>query len=184
LKRATWVALCIAAATGRAAAESDHAMSVSAGLGFAFPSAEIKGSGEGLYLAGEYVYRRTEWLTPRAYAGLLITRPQGDCGAGPATCDVSAQIFFLGAKVRLLAPIPYVAPFIELGLGASLGHLSTISGNAVDVTSNGIFYNVPFTLGLALGGNHQFELEFTYLFHPEQQQMSGAAAVGLTFPIG
>jgi len=42
---------------------------------------------------------------------------------------------------------------------------------------------VPVALGLALGGRHQFEVAFQYLFHPEQQQVCGAAALGVTLDL-
>jgi hypothetical protein len=37
--------------------------------------------------------------------------------------DASANAVFMGIKVRLLAAIPYIAPFIEVGYGASMGSL-------------------------------------------------------------
>ncbi len=92
-------------------------------------------------------------------------------------------IFFVGAKFRLMAPIPYVGPFIELGFGTSAGHISTRSGYQVNVTGDGIMYHVPFALGLALGGRHQFEIAFQYLFHPEQKEVCGAAALGFTLEL-
>jgi hypothetical protein len=32
-------------------------------------------------------------------------------------------------------------------------------------------------------GRHQFEIAFQYLFHPEQKEISGAAALGLTLDL-
>ncbi|HET7788890.1 MAG TPA: hypothetical protein VFL36_23140 [Myxococcales bacterium] len=156
----------------RAAGESDRALGIAAGLGLAAPQRQngqdVSGSGIGGYAEVEYIIRLNDWFTPRAYSGLLLTSPQADCGAGVTPCDVSAKIVFAGGKFRLMAPIPYVGPFLELGLGSSLGRISTRSGRAVDVTYSGLTYHVPVTLGLALGRRHEFELAFQYLFHPDQ----------------
>jgi hypothetical protein len=82
-----------------------------------------------------------------------------------------------------MAPIPYVGPFIEAGIGASAGKLSTRSGQVVDLTGSGVLLHVPLALGLALGDRHQFEVGFWYLVHPAQKLICGAAAVGLTFDL-
>ena len=168
-----------------AAAEPVHALQVSAGLGLAAAAPQNgvheNGTGSGGYASVEYVYQRVDWATPRLYTGLLLSTPQSDCGAGVSPCDVSANIFFLGGKLRLMAPIPYVGPFLEAGIGLSAGHISTRSGYAVDVTGSGIMYHVPFALGLALGPRHEYDIAFQYLFHPEQKQFCGAFALGVRF---
>jgi len=186
-----WLAVMalLAGAAHAAAAddESSRAVGVAAGLGFAFPERQngqdVSGRGTGAFAEAEYIFRPAHWFTPRLYAGVLLAAPDSNCGAGVVPCDVSAKIFFAGAKFRLMAPIPYVGPFIELGFGASAGHISTRSGQKVDVTGDGIMYHVPVALGLALGGRHQFEIAFQYLFHPEQKEFCGAAALGLTLEL-
>lgn len=80
-------------------------------------------------------------------------------------------------------PIPWVAPFLELGLGGSLGTFSTQDGQAVAETAKGLTYHVPVGLGLALGRRREFELAFQYLFHDAQKQFSGAVALGIQFPL-
>ena len=174
--------------SGPALADSDHALGLSFGLGLAFPmqknGQDVNGRGEGGFAEAEYIYRATEWITPRLYAGALLTSPKSDCGAGVVPCDVSARIVFLGGKFRVMAPIPWVGPFLELGLGASVGRLSTRSGQDVDLTSSGVTYHVPASLGLAIGSRHEFEISFQYLFHPAQKQVSGAAALGLVLNLG
>jgi hypothetical protein len=162
--------------------ESPRAVGLAVGLGFAVPDRRVgkDGSGPGAYAEAEYIFRLAHWFTPRLYAGLLLAPPESNCGAGVVPCDVSARIVFAGAKFRLMAPIPYVGPFIELGIGASAGRISTRSGQRVDVTGEGLMYHVPVALGLALGGRHQFEIALQYLVHPEQQQICGAAALGVT----
>jgi hypothetical protein len=177
---------------GAGSARSDdgvHVLGVSGGLGFSFPlddsirGQNVEGSGNGGWLEAEYVYRATEWITPRAYSGLTITVPANDCGPMVSPCDVSARIFFVGAKVRLLIPIPYVAPFVESGIGASAGSMTTRSGSLVNVTSDGLMFHIPVGVGLAIGSKHQYEVSFQYLFHPKQRQFNGALALGLSFPL-
>jgi hypothetical protein len=166
--------------------DSPHRLHVSAGLGLSFPTDQdlddSDADGQGGFGEVEYVYAPVEWATPRAYAGLLLTGANGDCQLTP--CDVSAKIGFLGVKGRLLAPIPYVAPFFELGFGASVGSMSTRAGGIVDIERSGIMYHVPITLGLALGEHHEFELSLQYLTHPEQRQVGAALAIGFGFPLG
>jgi len=173
-------------ATRAHADETPHRLQVSAGLGYAFPIDErldgTEASGTGGFGEVEYVYNRVEWATPRAYAGALVTGSDGGCELTP--CDVSAQIGFLGVKGRLLAPIPYVAPFFELGVGASLGAMSTRVGGFVDIEKRGVMYHIPFSLGIAFGAHRDVELSLQYLFHPEQEQFNGALAIGFGFPLG
>jgi hypothetical protein len=189
-RRLALVCLFVASAVllGARSAHADaspHRLHVSAGLGFAFPTdddlADTDAEGTGGFGEVEYVYAPVEWATPRAYAGLLLTGANGDCPLTP--CDVSAKIGFLGVKGRLLAPIPYVAPFFELGFGASVGSMSTRAGGIVDIERSGVMYHVPFALGLALGEHHEFELSLQYLLHPEQRQFGGALAIGFGFPL-
>lgn len=162
-----------------------HHLQLSAGLGLTFLEDEeldgVDTTGTGGFGEVEYAYRQVEWATPRAYVGALLTRANGDCPLSP--CDVSAQIGFLGVKGRLLAPIPYVAPFFELGLGASIGTLTTRAASVVDIEQNGIMYHIPVALGLALGAHREVELSLQYLFHPEQRQFGGAWAIGFGFPL-
>jgi hypothetical protein len=169
-----------------AAAEPTHQLHLLGGVGFSFVSIaneEINGSGSGVMAQAEYVYAKKVWVTPRAYSGLLFTTPDDDCDSGVTPCDVASKIWFLGGKVRLLAPIPYVAPFFELGVGASIGSLSTQVGDLVNVEHYGAAYHVPFALGIAFGEHRDFELSFHYLFHPQQYQFSGAIAFGVGFAL-
>jgi hypothetical protein len=164
-----------------------RALKVAAGLGMVAASDQggvpVEGTGDGLYAGAEYVLRPASWFSPRLYGGLLLTKPAADCGPGVQPCDVSASYAFGGAKARFLAPIPWVAPFLELGFGLSLGQFTTQSGPLVDVREVGLTYHWPFTLGVALGAHRQYELAFVYLFHPQQAQFSGGFAFGYQFDL-
>jgi hypothetical protein len=162
-----------------------HRLQISGGLGIAFPSndeaSDTGAQGIGAYARAEYIHRVIEAVTPRAYAGVVFAPKDGDCELSP--CDVSARILFMGVKARLLAPIPYVAPFIEFGLGGSLGKLTTRVDEIVDSSKAGATYHIPIGLGLALGERHQYELAFEYLLHPEVHQVCGALAFGFELPL-
>lgn len=175
----------LAAAAPPALAEDGRFLQLDAGIGLSFEeSAEVDGGGSGAYARADYLFSRDEWFTPKLYAGFLFTRPERDCGVGVAPCDVSAQIAFVGAAGRLMLPIPYFGPFVELGLGASVGQIATRIGTLVDVQWSGATYHVPWAVGVAFGSRRQYELAFQYMEHPEQRQTNGAVAVGFGFRIG
>lgn len=158
-------------------------LQVLGGVGVTFAEDQDRYSGQGLggYLGAELVFRPGSFFQPRLYAGALATFPDADsCRAAP--CDVESKIFFLGAKVRLMAPIPYVGPFVDVGLGASLGYLRTLDLDH-DERVRGAAFHIPFALGLAIGKRHELDLSFSYLVHPAQDQVAGAFAFGLGFPL-
>jgi hypothetical protein len=166
--------------------ETPHrALGVSVGIGFAFPSSSsASGSGQGAFARAEYVFWPSSWFTPRLYSGIEVAPRQSNCSQGVTPCDVSAEFGFIGAKGRLLVPIPWIAPYLELGVGGAAGHFSTRSGYAVNRTFDGVTYEIPFALGIALGSRRQFEVAFEYLFHPAMEQFAGGVGVGLRVPLG
>ena len=42
---------------------------------------------------------------------------------------------------------------------------------------------MPFAFGLELGKNNNVDLGFAYYFQPSVEQLAGAFAVGITFPL-
>ena len=178
------VVFLAAAAHAQAPPDARQILRISGGYGLTLTTEEdTDGSGSGAYLDAEYAYMLTPWFSPRLYAGGLLTFPDEDsCATVPVPCDVQSKIFFLGAKVRLMAPIPYVGPFIELGVGASLGYLRTLD-ILVDERVRGVAVHVPVTIGLALGKRHEIDLMFSYLFHPSVKQVCGAIALGFGIPL-
>jgi hypothetical protein len=163
---------------------ADHHVEILAGLGYTFTEdSSQNGSGEGGFLEGEYVFRPHRALSPRLYAGLLMTFPDNESCGTPSHCDVQSKIVFLGAKVRARVPIPWVSPYAEFGLGASAGYLRTLDGLTVDETMRGVAIHLPVAIGLALGRRHEFDVGFNYIFHPAQQQVGGALAFGVAFAV-
>lgn len=49
--------------------------------------------------------------------------------------------------------------------------------------AGGIIYQIPFSFGLELGRNNNVDLGFAYYFQPSVEQLAGAFAVGITFPL-
>jgi hypothetical protein len=169
-----------------ARAEPDRALGMTAGLAVAVPTTNGRGNayGAGGMLMGEYVKWPGNWFSPRAYAGVLLAGPSAtSCDVGLSPCDVSEDLVFVGGKFRLLLPIPYVGPFLELGIGASVGHSAAHVGQSIDVEKNGVFLDVPFAFGLALGAQHRFQLSLQYLFHPGHDVAGGALSIGYDFSI-
>jgi hypothetical protein len=142
------------------------------------------GDGAGAFLEADYAFTRSRWFTPKLYGGLALTFPdRKSCGPEAAICDVSAQIGFVGAKARLMAPIPYFGPFLELGFGGSVGRLYTRNGTVVDESRVGLMFHIPLAVGIGFGARNQYAFSFSSLIHPTYAHTLGAFAVGLSFPL-
>ena len=138
---------------------------------------------DGFFVQGELVLKVTSWLELRPYAGLILTSSNGkDINGNPTDEKAESKAFLLGGKARVRAPIPWVAPYIEIGIGTSIGKFETFT--AFDnIDKSGIIYHIPFSLGLELGRKNNVDLGFTYYFQPSVEQYAGAFAVGITFPL-
>ena len=153
------------------------------GLGISAPYDNIDIGGSGFYAQGEYVFGLKKWFGFRPYAGFIITSPSESITNQNLTqYEVTSKAFLLGGKIRVAAPIPWVAPYIEIGLGASIGSFVTYTPET-NKKKNGLLMHIPYTIGLALGRNNNVEVAFTYYDHPSVEQFSGAAAIGLSFPL-
>lgn len=163
-------------------AQQKRSIDVLIGLGITAPSENIEVFGQGFYLQGEYVYEISKWVDLRPYAGLILTKTVEPDLQQYKDFKVSTNAFLLGGKVRLTLPIPWVAPYIELGIGASIGKFKTIT-NKYHIEDSGLTYHLPFSLGIKLGKNHQTDLAFTYYIHNDKQQFAGALAIGFSIPL-
>lgn len=158
-------------------------INASIGLGFSSPvnQDEHEVTGTGFYAQAEYVYNPLSWVGVRPYAGVIIASDELE-EEGVPKYKAKSNAALLGVKIRVAAPIPYVAPFIESGVGMSIGSFETYT-NYTDLKKNGVLLHIPFTFGLAIGRNHDYEVKFTYYYHDAVDQFSGAAAIGISFPI-
>jgi len=137
----------------------------------------------GFFVQGELVLKVASWVEIRPYAGFILTNSNGkDLNDNPTDEKAESKAVLLGGKVRVRAPIPWVAPYIELGIGTSIGKFRTFTAFD-DIDKSGIIYHIPFSLGLELGRNNSVDLGLTYYFQPSVEQFAGAFAVGITFPL-
>ncbi|KQC32443.1 hypothetical protein AAU57_03180 [Nonlabens sp. YIK11] len=157
----------------------------SIGFGLTSPYEEaIDVLGNGFFVQGEYVIAMKSWFGIRPYVGFVTTKTDPESSDDAALgFKANTTALLLGGKIRLAAPIPYVAPYFEVGYGMSIGKFETLT-RTYDIDKSGVVGHIPVTLGLALGKNHEVEVEFTYFFQNSVEQFTGAAAIGLSFPIG
>lgn len=186
MKKITLVALVVVLCSHLAKAQFIKEKSINAmiGYGVSIPYDEFdEALGTGFLAQGELNLKVKSWLELRPYAGFVITSANDeDLNGNPTNSRVESKAFFLGGKFRLRAPIPYVAPFFELGLGTSIGSFTTITFNDT-IDKTGIFLHIPFSLGVELGKNHNVDLGLTYYIHESVRQAVGAFAVGISFPL-
>jgi outer membrane autotransporter protein len=164
--------------------KKQHAIKASVGYALSVPYDDnVDFFGQGFMAQAEYIYTVAKWFDIRPYAGFIIANSDEDTtNFSGQTFTADANAFLLGGKIRLKAPIPWVAPFAEVGIGMSVGEFETIT-NTVNFKESGLVFHIPFSIGLALGPKHNFEIAFTYYYHNSVEQFGGAAAFGMTFPL-
>ena len=149
------------------------------GISTSFDDVDIDGSG--FYAQAEYVVALTKWFGIRPYAGLIITSKNNNVQSN-LDYRVTTKAFLLGGKFRVVAPIPWVAPYFELGIGTSIGSFETFTP-FYEINKSGLQLHIPFTIGLAIGRNHNFDFAFAYYFHPNVEQVVGGVTIGFSFPL-
>ncbi|WP_241448762.1 outer membrane beta-barrel protein [Aquimarina pacifica] len=162
---------------------TDEYIDVSIGLGISTPFDDVDIYGAGFYIQGEYVFGISNWVDLRPYAGLMLAKTVvKDNQETLLEYKADANAFLFGGKARIIAPIPWVAPYMEIGIGGSIGTFETFTP-FTDIKKNGLLLHIPFSIGVALGRDHNFNLELTYYIHPSVRQLSGATAIGLSIPL-
>lgn len=138
---------------------------------------------DGFFAQGELVLKITSWFELRPYAGLILTNSNGkDVNDNTTDEKAESKAFLLGGKARVRAPIPWIAPYFEIGIGTSIGKFETFTA-FYDIDKSGVIYHIPVSLGLELGRNNNFDLGLSYYFQPSVEQFIGALAIGITFPL-
>lgn len=181
-----WLVLVFSLLTNFAKAQfiKEKSMNVQIGYGLSIPTNTIdEVVNDGFFAQGELVLKIKSWVEFRPYAGFIITNSTGkDINDNPTYEIAESKALLLGGKTRLRAPIPWVAPYIELGIGTSIGKFRTYT-YLDDIDKTGIIFHVPFSFGLELGKNNNVDLGFVYYIEPTVEQYAGAFAVGITFPL-
>jgi hypothetical protein len=144
-------------------------------------------AGHGFHAKLEYVHSITSYFAWKPYAGLFMTwQDEGDleryCARLAPRCEATSQIVQLGSKLRLAVPIPWLAPFIELGLGLSAGVSRTETPEERRFTS-GLAFNLPFAFGVALGPQHSVEISAAMYQVYRADQFLGAFMLGFHIPL-
>ncbi|WP_427872243.1 hypothetical protein [Flavobacterium sp. MMS24-S5] len=144
---------------------------------------EVDVMGGGLYLQGEYIIGLKSWFSIRPYAGAIFESVDEDQNLqNQPQYKVTTNAFLMGGKVRLCAPIPWVAPFIEGGIGTSIGKFETFTPN-VNFNKSDVLLHIPFSIGLAVGRHNNFEIGISGYFHPAAKQSTAVFALGYNFPL-
>ena len=162
----------------------ERSTEVSIGLGMSAPYEHMDLlRSPGFYAQGEYVLSPANWIDIRPYAGFILTKfKEDDPEQVEARYRSTANAVLLGGKTRITAPVPFVAPYLEIGVGASIGSFETYTPDT-SIEERGVFLHIPFSLGVELGARHNVNIEFTYYYHNSMEQFVGAAALGFTFPL-
>ncbi len=155
----------------------------SAGLGLTTANESNYYGGTGYYAQVEYVTCEKKWFGVRPYVGFVSTTGDDrDLKNRYTPYYAATSAVFFGGKVRVCAPIPYVAPFIECGLGFSIGNYQTYTPNR-NIKMNGIDTHIPFSIGLSFGRKTTTDVMFSYYFNQKSHQVAGGAAIGFLIPI-
>ncbi len=157
-------------------------LNVSMGLGNTTCYYDVETEGSGFGAEVEYVWAPLSWFGIRPYAGVIFAEAESKKGE-LFQADVKTNAFLLGTKFRVAAPIRYVAPYIESGIGLSVGNFKTFVFDQRDIDKSGVFAHVPITLGLAVGRKHNIEIKMTYFYQYSVRQIYATAGVGFSIPL-
>lgn len=162
----------------------EKALNVQIGYGISGPYYSIDDiANNGFFAQGELVMKVSSWVELRPYAGFILTNSNGkNLQDEPTNERAESKAFLLGGKVRLRAPIPWIAPYAEIGIGTSIGKFETMTAYS-NFDKSGIIYHIPFSFGLELGRNNNVDIGFITYFQPSVEQYVGALAVGVTIPL-
>lgn len=180
------ITLVIILTSNLAIAQTVKEKSIIAKIGYGL-SAPDDSSGNiinnGFFIQGEYVLKIASWVELRPYAGLILTNSNGkDINDNPTDEKATSKAFLIGGKTRVKIPIRWFAPYIELGIGTSIGKFETFT-TFTNINKNGFIYHVPFSFGVELGRNNNIDIGFTYYLQPTVEQYVGAIAIGISFPL-
>tara|TARA_R110002050_G_scaffold257788_1_gene396892 strand:+ start:4614 stop:5177 length:564 start_codon:yes stop_codon:yes gene_type:complete len=162
----------------------NKAINAQIGYGLSMPYNSDSDIGDdGILLQGEYVMAVTSWFELRPYAGFIFTKSNGKDLDDNLTDEMAeSKAMLIGGKARVRVPIRWIAPYVESGIGGSIGKFETLTAYT-NINKSGLIFHIPFSLGLELGRNNDVDLSFNYYFQPAVEQMVGAFALGISIPL-
>ena len=182
----TLIVLVVLLASNLAEAQfiKNRAINAQIGYGISSPYYSVADvANGGFFLQGEYILTVASWFEIRPYAGLVLTSSNGkDMDDNPTDEKAESKALLIGGKARVRAPIPFVAPYLEIGIGGSIGKFETFTAYT-NIDKSGFIYHIPFSLGLELGRHNDVDLSFCYYFQPTVEQFVGAFAIGVSIPL-
>jgi hypothetical protein len=137
----------------------------------------------GFYGQIDWILITKTWLELRPYIGLISTNVDEEEFLGdPPIEKAETRAALLGGKLRLRVPIPYISPFLELGVGASIGSFDT--STLVDtIDKRGITPHFTTAFGLGLGKKNGIDLALAFYQEQEVKQVIGVFYLGLRIPL-
>ncbi len=162
----------------------DKSINAQIGYGVSMPYNSVADIGNnGIFLQGEYVLSVTSWFEIRPYAGFIFTKSNGkDLDDNPTFEKAESKALLIGGKTRLRVPIRWVAPYVESGIGASVGTFETFTAYT-NINKSGFICHIPIAVGLELGRHNDVDLSFSFFDQPTVEQMVGAFALGISIPL-
>lgn len=165
----------------KAQSETPKSLNISFGFASTYPYDDgINISGQGFTFQGEYVISPKKWIDIRPYAALIFTKTNSE--TKELKFKSSCNAFAFGGKIRLIAPIPYIAPYFESGLGISAGNFDTVN-TFKNIDKNGVITNIPLSFGLEIGKKRKIDIGASYFFHPNAKQFTGSFSFGYKIPL-
>ena len=137
-------------------------------IGRGFSSIDLINVDDGLYVQGELALKVISWVELRPYIGLIFG---------------NSRTLLTGGKVRV-RPFrsPWLATFVEIGIGASIGKFRTLA-TFDNIEKEGIIYDIPFSFGVELGRDNNVSIGHAFYSQPSVEQFTGAFLVGIKFPL-
>lgn len=162
----------------------EKSISAQIGLGLSAPNNSVDGLvDDGFFAQAELILKVKSWLELRPYAGFISTNSGGeDLDGNPSNEIATTKAFLMGGKARVRGKLGWIAPYIEAGIGTSIGSHRTFT-LFDDIDRSGITYHIPLSAGIEFGRNGNFDLGLMYFLQPSVKQYAGAFAIGVTFPL-
>lgn len=159
-------------------------ISAQVGIGLSAPNNSVDGLvDDGFFAQAELILTVKSWLELRPYTGFISTNAGGeDLDGNPSNEIATTKAFLMGGKARARAKLGWFAPYVEAGVGTSIGSYRTLTFFD-DIDKSGITYHIPLSAGIEFGRKGNFDLGLMYLLQPSVKQYAGAFAIGVTFPL-